>query len=224
MTLTTGRAAASLVALLLLGSGCSSRPSANPGDPSPLNEPTETVAEGEGSGGNPPGDVVPPSAADSGGRTTPSTRPGAPAPRSNGGGAPGTTTPAPSPSEPRGDGGEPFGATQSPGFPFDVEITPGCIERGTRVNVKLTTRPYAATAAAATYSDNDSYGAYTIGAADPTGVWLWSFVVPPQAPYGSGQIMVSAQDRSAETNAEGASSTNGEGAARKYRFEVKKSC
>lgn len=209
------RTAAALVPLLVLATACSDRPAAEPSanpegvaqtlpDGTPAPSDPQTTAPGSGS--------------------TPS--PGKQQPRESGGtpGASSTASSAPSsPTTVAPQDGEPYGNTNTPGFPLHVEITPKCIKRGTRVTAKVTTRPYAAIAAAVAYSDNAAHGAYNVGAADPTGSWAWTFVVSPEAPYGRAQMLVAAQDRSADSNDEGASS-NEEGAGKKYYFEVKKAC
>ncbi|MBW3669142.1 MAG: hypothetical protein KY443_08015 [Actinobacteria bacterium] len=137
-------------------------------------------------------------------------------------GSTGSSQSPPSTTPRAADGGEYFGGN-TPGFPLHVEITPRCIKRGTKVTVTVDTRPYAVTVTYARYSDNKSYGASGTGNAGPSGSWVWIFVVSPDAPLGPAEIYVVAQDRSPDSNDEGASSS-GEGAAKKYRFEVVKSC
>lgn len=214
--------ATSIALAVVIAGGCSDSPSVHEPTAAPGEEPTGGVD----GGGDGEGLSVPTTGVGSGAPGAPAAAsPTTPAEKPRAGGAP-PAPPVTSSSVPgatRAEGGEPFGNTNTPGFPLEVRISPSCIRRGTRVTVNVTTRPYAATAAAAAYSDGRSRGANTIGAADPTGSWIWTFVVSPEAPDGPGQIMVSAQDRSAQSNDEGASSS-GEGAARKYPFEVKKTC
>jgi hypothetical protein len=89
--------------------------------------------------------------------------------------------------------------------------------------VVVTTRPWSAIAAAVAYSDSEAHGAYKIGAADGEGVWQWTFVVEPDAPDGPAQVLISAQDRSADSNDEGAKTT-GEGAVGRYPLKVAPRC
>ncbi|HEX7168205.1 MAG TPA: hypothetical protein VF230_14595 [Acidimicrobiales bacterium] len=166
----------------------------------------------------------------SAGSGAPTTAAGGPAAGAAGAGSPSTTAKAASPGSPPpaaapgdDDEGVPFGNTQSPGFPLRAKVTPKCVERGQNLRIEVTTRPFASIAAAIAYSKIDSGAPYTLGAADPSGKWVWILPVGATAAYGQAWAAISAQDRSSDSNDEGAK-TSGEGAAKKYPFEVKDSC
>lgn len=106
---------------------------------------------------------------------------------------------------------------------LDVTVTPGCAKRGRTVEVVARTTPWASVAAAASYSDYDGHGNYTLSAAGPDGVWRWTFVVPPKAPDGHGEIMVSAQQRSGPQESP-LTTSDGRAASVRTPFEVSNDC
>lgn len=111
----------------------------------------------------------------------------------------------------------------NPRFPLQVVVSPTCATPGSTVRVEVTTRAHAAIAAGVAFSDDEAHGALGIGAAGPTGTWVWEVVVEPEVPVGRAHVLIAAQDRSADSNEDGAK-TDGEGATRREPFEVRKRC
>lgn len=138
-----------------------------------------------------------------------------------GGSSASTTTPTTQPGARPAGNGEPerLAYTSQGDFPLTVRISPSCVNKGDVLTVELKTRPWASVAASLAFSDKKAYEAYKIGAADPTGAWRWKPVVPKEAPEGPAELLLAVQDRSADSNDEGAK-TNGEGAAGRWAFQV----
>lgn len=111
----------------------------------------------------------------------------------------------------------------SPGFPLRVTITPPCVTPGATLQLLVETRPHSSIAAAVAYSDNQAHGAMQVAKAASDGSWRWNVVVSPKAPQGPARALISAQDRAASSNDDGAS-TNGEGAKGTFPFEVRSRC
>lgn len=116
-------------------------------------------------------------------------------------------------------GGEHINGTE--GFPFEVSITPPCVQHGGLLTIRITTRPLSSIAGVLMYADGGG-DAYTVGDADGRGEWEWRVVIPPNAAEGQGQALLSAQDRTPHPS--GGASTTGEGASGRYPFEVRKRC
>jgi hypothetical protein len=113
--------------------------------------------------------------------------------------------------------------TRNGNFPFALTITPRCVTRADELVVDLRTRGYASIAAALAFSDDQPHGAYTVTTAEPDGHWKWVVKMPPEAPYGPGKVLISAQDRSADSNEHGGR-TNGESASTSEPFELRSKC
>lgn len=108
-------------------------------------------------------------------------------------------------------------------FPFSVAIAPPCVAPGGVTTVNLATRAYAAVSAAIAYSDGEAHGALTVGDASSDGSWRWSLSVSPDAPLGTAEVLVSAQDRAPSPDGE-STSTTGEHANDRVPLEVSRTC
>lgn len=108
-------------------------------------------------------------------------------------------------------------------LPYELTVTPRCVERGQTLDIVLLTQNNASIAGAVAFSDSGAHGLFIVGNANSDGRWTWSPVIPPTAPDGQAYVLISAQDRSPDSNEEGAE-TNGDSASSTEPFEVKAKC
>ena len=92
-------------------------------------------------------------------------------------------------------------------LPLEVAVDPGCVAMAGVVAVTITTVPDAALAMVIGYADGQPHGAMHIDDADGSGGFVWRVIVPPDAPQGSANVLVS-------------SSNGTESAARQVTFAV----
>jgi hypothetical protein len=92
-------------------------------------------------------------------------------------------------------------------LPLDVTVDPACTRKGATLAVSIRTVSAAALGLVLSYSDGDPHGGMHIDDANGAGTYVWRVLVPPNAPPGEGNVLVS-------------SSNGKESAARQVRFAV----
>lgn len=77
-------------------------------------------------------------------------------------------------------------------FPLEVNIAPDdCAPRGGPVVVEINTIATASITLVVAYSDSQPHGSTILGFTDPEGSFNWGFAVPPDAPDGQADLLIS---------------------------------
>lgn len=77
-------------------------------------------------------------------------------------------------------------------LPVTVELSPACGTKGSAMTATIRTEPHSGLSMAVGYSDNQAHGTYGFGDTNDQGIFVWNWVISPEAPYGEAGLLVAA--------------------------------